>query len=191
MTLVTGSKISQPIASACSRAYQQLLRPQLVQMAAESLLATERHRSHNVVWTVQGFSIPQFCIACATERLEDSRELVVHRRMILNEFVAQFDFKDRSELVKLLVADNTGRIIDHLSNVLLGKVIFALADCYYSFDNDYWWQLLLGVAKNSINNCVLLIQNILSPTHTKSIILLSTKLDWNVIEDIDKVYCEL
>ena len=98
-------------------------------MATENLLATERHRSHNVVWTVQGFSIPQFCIACATERLEDSRELVVHRRMILNEFVAQFNFKDRSELVKLLVADNTSRIIEHLSSVLLGKVVICFRLC--------------------------------------------------------------
>lgn len=137
-------------------------------MANETLLATERHRSHNVVWTVQGFSIPQFCIACATERLEDSQELVVHRRMILNEFIAQFDFNDRSELVKLLVADSTNRIIEHLSNVLLGKVMIArllLFRQWITIDDD----CCLGGVKLCRNN-TLLILPILSLTHPKSII---------------------
>lgn len=98
-------------------------------MSAEYLLSTERHRNHNAVWTVQGFCIPQLCIACATERLEDSRELAVHRKMILNEFIAQFHSKDRSEFVKLLVADGAGKIMEHLSNIVLGKVILVFIAC--------------------------------------------------------------
>ena len=60
---------------------------------------------------------------------------MVHRKMILNEFIAQFDCRDRSELVKVLAADSANRIIEHLSNVLLSKLYtyFArLLQCYAS-----------------------------------------------------------
>ena len=39
---------------------------------------TDRHSQHSAVWTIPGVTIPTLCIACATERLENEHELVVH-----------------------------------------------------------------------------------------------------------------
>ena len=46
--------------------------------ATDFPLYTARHSQHSAVWTVPGFSMQRFCIACATERLENADELGVH-----------------------------------------------------------------------------------------------------------------
>ena len=49
------------------------------QLAEEQCpLFKARHAHHSAVWTVPGFSVPQLCVACATERLESKGELAVH-----------------------------------------------------------------------------------------------------------------
>ena len=86
-------------------------------MAAECPLFTPRHVHHSAVWTIQGFSVPKFCVACATERLEAKSEVPLHCRKVLNEFQALLVGKNNS-LINMMSSDR--RVLDHLSTVVFG-----------------------------------------------------------------------
>ena len=83
-------------------------------------LYTARHSQHSAVWTVPGFSIHRFCIACATERLESAEELGVHVKKVLNEFQALLSAtNEKGTFVKTITSN--AKITEHLSNVLFGQ----------------------------------------------------------------------
>ena len=82
---------------------------------------TGRHSQHSAVWTVPGVTMPTLCIACATERLENEHELVVHVSKILEEFAAGINCSShQSPFLKMLTSD--WRITEHICNTLLGDL---------------------------------------------------------------------
>ena len=83
-------------------------------------LYTARHSQHSAVWTVPGFSIHRFCIACATERLESADELRVHVKKVLNEFQALLSATNEKRTFVKTITSNA-KITEHLSNVLFGQ----------------------------------------------------------------------
>ena len=83
-------------------------------------LYTARHSQHSAVWTVPGFSIHRFCIACATERLESVDELGVHVKKVLNEFQALLSATNEKGAFVETITSNA-KITEHLSNVLFGQ----------------------------------------------------------------------
>ena len=88
--------------------------------ATDFPLYTARHSQHSAVWTVPGFSIHRFCIACATERLENADELGVHVKKVLNEFQTLLSAtNEKGAFVKTITSN--ARTIEHLSNVLFGQ----------------------------------------------------------------------
>ena len=88
--------------------------------ATDFPLYTARHSQHSAVWTVPGFSMQRFCIACATERLENADELGVHVKKVLNEFQTLLSAtNEKGAFVKTITSN--ARIIEHLSNVLFGQ----------------------------------------------------------------------
>ena len=88
--------------------------------ATDFPLYTARHSQHSAVWTVPGFSIHRFCIACATERLENADELGVHVKKVLKEFQTLLSAtNEKGAFVKTITSN--ARIIEHLSNVLFGQ----------------------------------------------------------------------
>lgn len=86
-------------------------------------LCTERHIHHNRFWTVNGFTLPTFCIACATERLENRQnELTVKISLILDEFSTQTGKNGAdSPLLKVIASD--WKIIDHITTVLISECV--------------------------------------------------------------------
>ena len=90
-------------------------------MEVESPLLTSRHVHHSAVWCIDGFSLPKLCIACATERLEDKRELGVHLRKILSEFQALLSVSRDGGSCKLSeVLNRDQRVMEHLCGLLYG-----------------------------------------------------------------------
>ena len=51
-------------------------------------LFTDRYSRHSSSWCISGFTLPVFCIACVTERLEGKGELSVNLKKILSEIKA-------------------------------------------------------------------------------------------------------
>lgn len=86
-------------------------------MAAHCPMFTERHIHHSAVWIIEGFSVSSFCLACATERLENKSEVHLHCRRVLNEFQALLTAQNKS-LIHILSSDR--RVLDHFSTVVFG-----------------------------------------------------------------------
>ena len=87
--------------------------------AMQCPLFTERHAHHSSVWTIPGFSMPQLCLACATERLEDRSGVPLHCRRVLSEFQALLTTNCNS-LVCAFSSDK--RVLDHFSSVVFGMI---------------------------------------------------------------------
>lgn len=86
-------------------------------------LFTSRHQQHSAAWTVPGFSMQWLCIACATERLENSEELTVHVKKVLQEFQALLSSgagEQGRAFIKTISSDT--RTTEHLSNVLFSQL---------------------------------------------------------------------
>lgn len=81
-------------------------------------LFTPRHANHSAVWTVPGFSIPRFCLACATERLEDKGQISLHHKRVLGELQALLA-AGNSTFLQALSSDK--RVLEHLSFVVFGE----------------------------------------------------------------------
>ena len=81
-------------------------------------LFTSRHIHHSGVWILQGYSVPKFCLACATEQLEDRSQVSLYYQRILEEFQALLTAKNKS-LLNLLSSDK--RVLDHFSIVVHGR----------------------------------------------------------------------
>ena len=83
-------------------------------------LFTENHAQHSAVWSVPGFSLPTFCIACVIERLERWKgELGLHLRKVLREVQALLAEGAHSRLLALLKSDK--RVLERMCSCLLGK----------------------------------------------------------------------
>ena len=81
-------------------------------------LFTERHSRHSSAWCISGFTLPVFCIACVTERLEDKGELCVNLKKILSEIKALLS-PGKCELLTVLNSDR--RVFEKLCGDLHGK----------------------------------------------------------------------
>lgn len=95
-------------------------------------LFTEQHGKHSAVWSISGFTLPVFCIACVTERLEDKRELNLHFKKILSELKALMSPGKDCELLVVLNSDK--RVFERLCGRLFGIWIRAYlycTDCKY------------------------------------------------------------
>ena len=91
-------------------------------------LFTPRHGHHSAVWCIEGFSLPKFCVACATERLEGKEELGVHVKKVLSEFRALLSVVGdggRSRLCEVLCGDK--RVLEHLCGLLFGELWHSMA----------------------------------------------------------------
>lgn len=88
------------------------------QTAMDCPLFTAKHAHHSAVWTIPGFSVPQLCVACATERLESREELAVHVKRVLAEFRALLRTSN-SAFFQTLSSDK--RVLEHVCNLLFGK----------------------------------------------------------------------
>lgn len=92
-------------------------------LVGDSPLLTSRHVHHSAVWTIEGFSLPIFCVACATERLEGKGELSVHVKKVLSEFQALLSVSSNEggscKLKEVLCGDQ--RVFEHLCGLLFGK----------------------------------------------------------------------
>ena len=83
-----------------------------------SPLFTEQHGKHSSVWIISGFTLPVFCVACVTERLEDKRELNLHFKKILSELKALMSPGKGCEILVVLKSDK--RVFERLCGCLFG-----------------------------------------------------------------------
>ncbi len=86
-------------------------------MAATNFpLFTERHGGHSSAWCISGFTLPAFCIACASERLDNKREISVNLKKILSESKALLS--RGNELFTVLKSDR--RVFEKFCSNLYG-----------------------------------------------------------------------
>ena len=92
-------------------------------VAEDCPLFTSRHAHHSAAWSIEGFSLPLFCVACATERLEGKGELSVHVRKVLSEFQALLNTSGGEgggcRLTEVLCGEQ--RVLEHLCGLLFGE----------------------------------------------------------------------
>ena len=94
-------------------------------------LYTARHSQHSAVWTVPGFSIHRFYIACATERLESADELGVHVKKVLNEFQALLSATNEKGTFVKTITSNT-KITEHLRACSVSECVYRIEFLMYS-----------------------------------------------------------
>ena len=83
-------------------------------------LFTDQHGKHSAVWSITGFTLPVFCIACVAEKLEGKAELNLHLKKILSELNALMSGGKHCELLTVLKSGK--RVFERLCGCLFGKV---------------------------------------------------------------------
>ena len=99
---------------------KKMIRVSNMQSASEECpLFTTRHAHHSALWTIPGFSMPKFCLACAVERLEDRAGVSLHHKRVLGELRALLAASNDA-LLHVLTSDE--RVLEHFLTTVFGKV---------------------------------------------------------------------
>ena len=94
--------------------------PGMADLSTLSLLG-ENHQNHDSFWTMSGVR-PQslLCVACLTEVLEKSDELVLKKKFLLGELLCLLT-STRNEIWDILTENED--VLEHLHRTIFSKIL--------------------------------------------------------------------